>query len=68
MNVAALIKEDTISHSLEELEKMRDYAVSQGFNGLALELTHMIADKTMEEVDKGNIETFPFISSADLLK
>jgi hypothetical protein len=68
MNVTTLKKEDTRTHILEELKKMRNVAVSNGYQSLAFELSHMIADKTSEEVEKGNIETSPFTSTADLLK
>ena len=68
MDVATLKREDTKTHSLEELKKMRNVAASNGYFSLAFELSHMIADKTTDEVEKGNIKTFPFKSTKDLLE
>ena len=67
MKVATL-EQDTQTHTLEELKSMREYAESLNYHGLALELSHMIADKTIQEVEKGNIKTVPHRSTADLFK
>ena len=65
MNVATL-EQDTKTHTLEELKAMREYAQSLNYHGLALELSHMIADKTIQEIQQGNIKTVPHRSTADI--
>lgn len=67
MDVATL-EQDTVTHTLDELKAMREYAQSLNYHGLALELSHMIADKTIQEIESGNIKTVPHKSTADIFK
>ncbi|MCM8525191.1 MAG: hypothetical protein NE327_01655 [Lentisphaeraceae bacterium] len=67
MDIATL-EQDTITHTLDELKAMREYAQSLNYHGLALELSHMIADKTMHEIKSGNIKTVPHKSTSEIFK
>jgi len=67
MDIATL-EQDTITHTLDELKAMREYAQSLNYHGLALELSHMIADKTIQEIESGSIKTVPHKSAADIFK
>ena len=62
------LEQDTNTHTLEELKAMRDYAQKMNFYGLALEVSHMIADKTMQEIESGKTKTVPHRSAVDIFK
>ena len=64
----ASLEQDTQTHTLAELKTMREHAQSLNYHGLAMELSHMIADKTIHEIEKGNIKTIPHRSTVDLFK
>jgi hypothetical protein len=48
--------------------KYLPFAQPVTIHGLAMELSHMIADKTIQEIEQGNIKTVPHRSTVDLFK
>jgi hypothetical protein len=47
---------------------MRQHAQNLNYHGLAMELSHMIADKTIQEIEQENIKYVPHRSTVDLFK
>lgn len=53
------VKNDLDNYSIEQLENIKGYMHQHGLHAYALDLQFVIADKIMDSVEKGEIQTYP---------
>ena len=62
-----IIKNEIENCSIEDLQKVENTLKEYGFYADALDITHLRADKIMEEIEAGRMKTYTVNSVNDIL-